>query len=439
MPQGGAPEGAVRAVLDTAHSLYSTQLSEETRARWETLGFDQEILPSEVVLRQLLDALYQASLLREEGEPVRCRVILAAPSDFSSFPPQGTSHLNVLTFRDRALLSANQIRKLAAAAGFYRSLLAVEIAPEDGELRLWGMINTGTRWVNRVSGSRPDEMPLPARLVVQILGPGHLIVACGDTRVFETFGGVLLTDGFDPFLSRWLPDRFRVVRDTMMDNLEKASPHATTKICESFLKSVAQSVVRRTIGLVRTRGHGGMMVYICDQEDAAAQAYRWFRFRVFFQQDEGTRRFRNLIVQLIQRLTAIGQSRGLAVVTWEDYQRVLDAEVQDLDDAMVEFSHVLADFMSVDGALVLDRGFRVIGFGAEILGDSHVSVIHRALDLEANYTVAEPADASGTRHRAAYRLVSGVPDVIALVVSQDGAVRFVANHNQKLTYWPYLP
>ena len=425
--------------MDTSQSLYSTQLSEETRARWQARGYDLELLPPEAILRQFLDAIYQASLLREEGEPIRCRVILAASSDLSALPVQGISQLNTMTFRDRPLLSAHQIRKLAAASGFYRSLLAVEISPEDGELRLWGIINTGTRWVNRVSGSRPDEMPLPARLVVQILGPGHLIVACGDTRVFETFGGVLLTDGFDPFLSRWLPDRFRGVRDTLMSNFETNAESTTTKICESFLKSIAQSVVRRAIGLIRTRGHGGMLTYICDQEDAAVQACRWFRFRVFFQQDEGTRRFRNLIVHLIQRLIAIGQSRGLAVVTWDDYQRVLDAEVQDIDDAMVEFSHVLADFMSVDGALVLDRGFRVIGFGAEILGDSHVSVIHRALDLEANYTVAEPADASGTRHRAAYRLVSGVPDVIALVVSQDGAVRFVANHNQKLTYWPYLP
>jgi DNA integrity scanning protein DisA with diadenylate cyclase activity len=126
-------------------------------------------------------------------------------------------------------------------------------------------------------------------------------------------------------------------------------------------------------------------------------------------------------------------------ITWNDYRRIIDPEVEDLDEALMEFAHLLADFMSVDGAVVLDRAFRVIGFGAEILGDSHVSTIRRALDLEADRTISEPADASGTRHRAAYRLVSGVPDVLALVVSQDGAVRFVASHNQQLTYWPYLP
>lgn len=429
----------MKAVVETSYTLYSTQLSEETRQRWKTSGCDPELLPSESILRQLLDAIYQASLLREEGEPVRCRVILCSPADFLQRPHPEADQILTLTFRDRLAFTANQIRKLSAAAGFYRSLLAVDVDPDDGELKLWGIINTGTRWVNRVSGSRPDEIPLPSKLVIQILGPGHLVVAKGDSRIFETFGGVLLTDGFDPFLSNWLPNRFSMVRETLMNNLTATSTHSSTKVCDTFLQSVAQGVIRRAIGLIRTRGHGGMLTCICDQEDAATLARRWFRFRVFFQQDEGPRRFGNLIVRLIQRLIAVGQSRGLAVVTWEDYQRILDAEIQDLDDAMVEFSHLLADFMSVDGALVLDQGFRVIGFGAEILGDTPVSIIHRALDLEANYTVAEPADTSGTRHRAAYRLVSGLPDVIAVVVSQDGAVRFVASHNQKLTYWPYLP
>ncbi|WP_437223741.1 putative sensor domain DACNV-containing protein [Planctomicrobium sp. SH661] len=425
--------------MDTSHSLYSTQLSDETRARWKASGYDPEKLPSEPLLRQLLDAVYQASLLREEGEPVRCRVILGSPAEFRSLPSLGTNQLMTLMFKTPTPLSAHQIRKLAAAAGFYRSLLAVDIDPEDGELKLWGIINTGTRWVNRVSGSRPDELPLPPNLVIQILGPGHLVVASGDIRIFETSGGVLLRDGFDPFLSAWLPERFQSVKEALVKILESSPHQSTAKICHTFMQSTAQSVIRRAISLIRTRGHGGMLTYICDQEDAEALASRWFRFRVFFQQDEGTRRFRQLIVRLIERLTTIGQARGLAVVTWSDYQRIMDAEVQDIDDAMVEFAHVLADFMSVDGALVLDRSFRVIGFGAEILGDSHVSIIHRALDLEANHTIAEPADASGTRHRAAYRLVSGMPDVIALVVSQDGAVRFVANHHQKVTYWPYLP
>ncbi|MBR9801777.1 hypothetical protein GYB59_08805, partial [bacterium] len=65
--------------------------------------------------------------------------------------------------------------------------------------------------------------------------------------------------------------------------------------------------------------------------------------------------------------------------------------------------------------------------------------IHRALDLEAYQTVREPAASSGTRHRSAYRLASGQKDALVVVISQDGAIRFVSHHNDKLTYWPYLP
>lgn len=422
-----------------SHTLYSHQLSRETRAHWIAAGHDGTLLPTESMLTRLMDDVYQASLLREEGELVRCRVVFGSPADFHAQTRPELDPLTILAFQKPMPSSPNQIRKLAAAAGFYRSLLAVDVDKQDGELKIWGIINTGTRWVNRVSGGRKNDAPLPPNLVLQILSPGRLVISSGNSRIFESFGGILQVEGFDPFDSSWLPDRFLSVRKSLLLSLGNEHAQARTRICDSFMKSAAQSVIRRAISLIRTRGHGGMLAYICEQEDAQALAARWFRFRVFFQQDEGTRRFRHLMSRLIARLIAIGESQGMAVVTWNDYQRIIDTEVQELDDAIMEFAHVLADFMSVDGALVLDRAFRVIGFGAEILGDSHVSEIHRALDLEADQTMVERADASGTRHRAAYRLVSGVPDVIALVVSQDGAVRFVANHRQRLTYWPYLP
>ncbi|WP_437185753.1 putative sensor domain DACNV-containing protein [Planctomicrobium sp. SH668] len=425
--------------MDTSNFIYSSQLSDETRQRWKSTGNSPENLPEDRILRQLIDAAYQASLLREEGEQVSCRVIFATPEELTKLQQNELGPLVCLRFREMQALSAHQIRKLAFSAGFYRSLLGVLIDPVDDSLKIWGIINTGTRWVNRVSSGRPEDLPLPPNLVIQIHGPGHLVIASGDLRLFETSGGILRADGFDPFESRWLPERFRTVKLAMDAILESDGHDHETRICNEFMKCAAQSVVRRAIGLIRTRGHGGMLTYICEQEDAASVAHRWFRFRVFFEQDDGAKRFRLLLFRLVKSLIRVGKERGLNVVTWDDFQWLVDAEIQALDEALIEFSHLLADFMSVDGALVLDRSFRVIGFGAEILGDTHVSVIHRAVDLEATLTVAESADASGTRHRAAYRLVSGVPDVIALVVSQDGAVRFVANHNQKLTYWPYLP
>ena len=131
-----------------------------------------------------MDDVYQASLLREEGELVRCRVVFGSPAEFRSQARPELDPLTILAFQKPMPSSPNQIRKLAGAAGFFRSLLAVDVDKQDGELTIWGIINTGTRWVNRVSGGRKKDAPLPPNLVLQILSPGRLVISSGNVRIF---------------------------------------------------------------------------------------------------------------------------------------------------------------------------------------------------------------------------------------------------------------
>ena len=407
--------------------------------RWAADGHPPAALPSATALVVLLDMIYQASLLREEGESVKCRIIVAPPEAFAEALAEGAGEVNVLRFAEARALTAHELRKLAAAAGYYRAMLAVEVSTSGTPL-IWGVVVTGTKWVNRFGGDRFDEAPLPPNLVLQILAPGHLIAASGYTRVLESAGGKLLWEGFDPFRSGWLPERFRPIRNLLLVELKESLPDfGSTRICESFIKGVAQSVFRRVLSLVRTRGHGGLLVFLPGGAGGPAPIDQWFRFRVRFAKDDSALWFPKLIVRLMNRVLELGTARGLPVCTWNDYRRMHDAELAELDDALIGFGHFLADLMSVDGALVLERYFRLVGFGGEILGENHVAQIHRALDLEAERSVVEAADSSGTRHRAAYRFVNGTRDAIAVVVSQDGDVRFVAHHNGKLVYWPYLP
>jgi hypothetical protein len=420
-------------------SAYPTDMAIALRERWDTRDLPREAMPDHGLVVTLLDTMYQASLLREENAPVQCRVIYATGESFKREVADGASPLHVLRFEEPAAYTAHNLRKLAAAAGYYRALLAV-MRDASGELSIWGMVVTGTEWVNFLEGERFRGAPLPNNLVLQILAPGHIVAASGYTRILECNSGKLLTDGFDPFHSQWLPQKFGTIRASLLDELTPLPKGETgCQICDHFVKDVAQRVVRRVLRLVRMRGHGGMLVYLPDNAGATPIPDKWFRFRVRFQPDDSTFRFRRLMIKLMQRVALIGETRGLAVVTLNDYLQMHDAELASIDEALIEFSHLLADMMSVDGSLVLDRGFRLIGFGGEILGDSHASTIHRALDLEAENTIAERGDSSGTRHRSAYRLVNGLNDAIAVVVSQDGDVRFVAHLNGKLNYWPYLP
>jgi hypothetical protein len=78
----------------------------------------------------------------------------------------------------------------------------------------------------------------------------------------------------------------------------------------------------------------------------------------------------------------------------------------------------------------------LLGFGGMISGGLPVvNNVARALDLEGEGVVEEGAEEVGARHRSAYRLVGALPGVLAVVVSQDGGVRFVSSRKDRVTYW----
>lgn len=43
----------------------------------------------------------------------------------------------------------------------------------------------------------------------------------------------------------------------------------------------------------------------------------------------------------------------------------------------------------------------------------------------------------GTRHRSAYNLCHVLKDVLAIVISQDGGVRFIRSNNEAVMYWDH--
>ena len=105
----------------------------------------------------------------------------------------------------------------------------------------------------------------------------------------------------------------------------------------------------------------------------------------------------------------------------------------------MELALWLSDLTAVDGCLLLDHKFTVLGFGVEIQVPSFEDeMVYRALDIEAQHCVLESMERAGTRHRTAYRLCREYAECLAIVVSQDGAVKFVANHQDKVTYWNHL-
>jgi hypothetical protein len=197
------------------------------------------------------------------------------------------------------------------------------------------------------------------------------------------------------------------------------------------------------ISVLRDAHHGGTVIFVPPElTEEFSDENRYVAFRHTFADGESRRRFRATIVGVMNRLARI-HGKGDApsyprAVGWEEYQRTDDQTIAELDEAIFELAHLIAALASVDGAVVMSKRFELLGFGGEISGAlPAVRTVLRTLDLEGKRTAEQSTDGVGTRHRSAYRLCNVLPEAVAVVVSQDGNVRFVKRTDGGVACWDH--
>jgi hypothetical protein len=199
--------------------------------------------------------------------------------------------------------------------------------------------------------------------------------------------------------------------------------------------------------LIRSEAHGGLLLFAgsgwfgTDRKRRSSGAAP-LKFRYAFEADVARGRYRALLRGLYRELTsrpAAGSSEPrppTRKVNWQEQLNRETGNMEKIERSVFELSRLIANLARVDGALVMNKQFELIGFGAEVSGELPCpDTVWQALDPEAARRLPEPADAVGTRHRAAYRFVTAHPEGLAIVISHDGAVRFVANLLGKVVYF----
>ncbi|MGE0823447.1 MAG: putative sensor domain DACNV-containing protein [Candidatus Binatia bacterium] len=399
-----------------------------------------EPLPDMLTLETLLSICYQASLLREEERPVRFRLILCAPEQLEATagPPTG---LHRLVFTAPRPCTEHELRRLSPAVEFYRSLIGVRLDPEQG-LQIWGIVHSGPRWLQAVHGGRETFQALPSALVVRVTAPGRIAVCKGLVTLATLNGGRLICPTLDVFDSHWLPGNFAAMRTELWALHAAAQARAETPwapLDAQFVRIVSQNMARRMLSLVRNAHHGGTLIYLPPERAAEfCGPNPYLTLKYTFADEEPRQRVHTLIVRLMKAVAeAYGQQEfGPQPVGWTEYRTSRASAIAQLDEAIFEMAHLIAGLFAVDGAVVLTKRFELLGFGGEISGSlDQGSVVARALDAEGEQTEEEFTDGVGTRHRSVYRLCQAVHDILAVVISQDGNVRFVQWKNGMVTYW----
>ena len=404
---------------------------------------EPEPLPPKAVLERLLSVCYQAGLMLEEDRQVRFRVMLRDPGNFprDGGPPEG---LHRLIFEQPLPLSANELRRLSPAANFERTLIGLRL-DLLGQPQIWGLIHSGSGWIQTLEGSRRGFAPLPPSLVITASGPGRLTAAKGSFTVVRLQGGrIVLPTASILESERELPEA-RAARDELMIAHEKARAHAAgpwALLDHDFSRQLQQQLALRMISTIRNARHGGTILFLNRELALDRDALsRFVRLKYPFLKDEPRLRARTLMLRAMNLLAEVyGQTHPPPrKVGWQEYVSATDPRLVATDEAMSELSRFTASLAMVDGAVVLTHGLEAIGFGAEISGAlPDVEFVARVVDLESQAFEFEPATAMGTRHRSAYRLCKALPGSVALVISQDAGLRVVSYLNQQVMCWEQL-
>jgi hypothetical protein len=428
---------------------YPGDLAWFVRDRWrdvpESPG-DVDPWPDAAALEGFFAACYQASMLREEERQVVFRAILAEPALFDpeGRPPEG---LQRLAFPHSLPFDPRELRRLSVAADPQRTLIGVR-PDREGSLRIWGLINSGTRWLRDIQGGRRAGAPLPPVPVVHVNAPGSIEAYKGHELVGKLQGGRLSGSRVDPFESAWLPGQFSRLLEEFTQRHELARNRARELSGERWApleptlpRRVTERMMKRVISVLRDARHGGTVVFVPTEsvgEPSGDDPYIDLRFR--FADGPARRSFPDLVVDILNRLAQLygradhGQEPG--VVGWEEFEATTDAQIETLDEALFETAHLIAGLAAADGAVVMSKQNELLGFGGMISGRlPAVKSVGRALDLEGEKVTEEETANVGARHRSAYRLAGALPGSVAVVISQDGGVRWVCQKGGRVTYW----
>ncbi|MDR3088300.1 MAG: hypothetical protein LBU39_00580 [Desulfobulbaceae bacterium] len=418
---------------------YPQELARYLRGRWP----GKESLPSDDVLFELLSTCYQVSLLREEGRAIRLRLMLAEPELFAGNRDAVLGGLFTLRFSEPRPFKEYEMLKLGPSIDYNNTMLGVCHSEGEG-LRIWGLVHTGSRWVQAIHGGSKRAMPLPPALGVNVIAPGALSVLRGFDILGQLIGGRIISPSLGVFRSDWVATRFSAVQTRL------ASMHADefrqgewARIDPAFIGRLYLEVIKHVISTIRRSGHGGTILSFPAEAGPLLHGGNPFiSLKYRFMAGDARMRLRGLLLEIMRVLAALcGQRHGPDYVAgWNDYVSLQDKRLNQLDEQVFKYARFLARLSGADGAIVTTEAPELVGFGGIIEGTYEMGEhIARAFDPEGKNRVIERVESVGTRHRSLYYLARKMPSVLGIVVSQDARVRVVTWGGDTVLCWDVIP
>ncbi len=359
---------------------------------------------SRAQLAALVNPAFQASLRTEEHRPVRFRAFL------SDSPTQLT-----VRFETPLDYSTTELVKIAPTVdSAHRAIVVVPRSADSDELKILG-IRDPTLSPSEHAPTRPRWEDLLGLFVkhyewtVSVLGPGAVLVQTLGFPIELRHGRIRC-----PFPVH----RIKSVRAWYREATAVGRLGDET-IAAALLGQAWQSILSE----VCEGHHGGSFLIVPDVPVGDLP------LRIKYRLDS------DMLVETLKARMTVEPKLSHYLYAGKEIETTALDDAHCLQRGLVRAQNLLASLSSVDGAVVLNRGLRVIGFGAEITLGSPPTPDQMVRFGRHPDPVGVPPPKLlldfGMRHRSAYNFCQAVPGSIAFVISQDAAITVFCNMQQE--------
>lgn len=437
------------------HGKHPSSRTRKARAdKSERLATKRPPFPDEELLKAILDVLYHVSFLTEESRRVAVRVAYIPP-DISEQEQRSVLNLHdsPIGFTPPISFTVSEVLRLAPALDATQSIIAVcpsrlaGLESLESPLAIWGILHLGSEWWRTLTGRETAAIAPPNCLTVSTFAPGSITASSLGIVLFRLRAGQLiglpLENLSEGHIGIFLQDAAESLYQEACKELGRKR-YDQRKDEDNHPRNQYFRTLGNIINLAKERYHGGTFIILPDEigvEDIRFKDRLSIKYVLkspdvwgaLVRESVANRKYFDLLFpKKYSFLPDRDDASAKDLKSLIHWQKLQEGAREDI----AEFEYFVSSLSGVDGAVVLTKRFKLLGFGAEIVAPSpSLTVVKLAHDSMGEVYTERPIISYGTRHRSALRLCSSFEDCVCLVISQDGAVRAIKRAGSDLYMW----
>lgn len=383
-------------------------------------GRSEKPIPSEQDFAVLLDTMFKASLLCEEGKPVSTSVTWVSQNEFETHEIGRMRQTRLaLEFDTPIDFEAHNLAKLNGIVnGKTGSLL---VCRNGANTFIWGVcyFNGRTGAIGEIPvGLNETRHFCPDYPTVTITGVGSMQITRSGSVIGRMEGGEFMRAQATVLHSFMLGQYLYRLIGIDVDLLSrKFKNNEDADVASSFFKCV-----EFMLEVLSQRRIGATVIFVPPSQ----------KERVLEETDTAWKIHGSLEVDVLQ-----GARQNFEKKNHDSKDMTGTLFRLKIDQALRDRLRSLVDLAGIDGALLLTPSFEVVGFGVKLKSPKwERDVQHGPLVLPVE---EQQLDFSrlGTRHNSALNFVGSIEGAVAFVASSDGPIRaLVKSTEEKIWYWP---